>query len=52
MFDKFGFPKTTITITETTWEEIVRQVLDGEIKNFEFLKFDEEGRILNKEILD
>lgn len=41
-----------ITITETTWEEIVEQVMSGEIKNFQRLKFDDEGNILNREILD
>jgi len=44
--------KVKITVSEITWEEIVRRVMDGEIKNFEFLKFDAEGKILNREILD
>lgn len=44
--------RVKITISEITWEEIVEQVMSGKIKNFEFLKFDDEGKILNREILD
>ncbi len=50
MTDNTESPK--IIISEITFEEIIRQLLDGELKDFKLLKFDEEGRITNREILD